>query len=384
MVRLGSIRSRRTFRLTRRLLGLVREGVHFDKHKKEAYPYRLRVKGLYKYKGRNDVFGSFTEIGTKLGINPRSTSGAYFTSTPFGVYAYPIDFLFRYWNQGLQGFGSEEEWVYGTGMPFLHIFQVSGLDRVLHFWTDDTRLISSWQARYDPIFPYEKQLRNLSGLKELSQGQYELQKDWVVDNITCDQAFAWIFTKQLSKGNRAKWTGLLRQLGLIGAIDHGTATINEVEPEQAVFFDIRSVKELEVVENEFPKQYARPDVKHRQFSEWADDPVKGSLSALKRAVFVANQIKDILKLYNSGDESKVIENNLMELRSIIGWKKTHTTPGSFTYWRESGNDLIREILMVGMNHLKSKDIHPNIKKLIDKIFDMLGDDNNDGKNEQIG
>jgi hypothetical protein len=362
--------SNRISRLARRLFGSDREGVHFDKEKKESYPHRLRIKGLSKYKGRKDVFGSFTEIGTKLGINPRSPDSAIGDSTPFGIYAYPIDVILGYWHQGFQGFGSEEGWVYGTGKPFLHIFQVKGFSRALIFTGHDTREIGAWESGHQPIFPYEDKLRDLPGVKGVNEETYIKWKRFVVRRIKCDEAFVWLFTKELSKGNRAKWTGFLRQIGLIGAIDYGTATINEVEPEQAVFFDPASIKELEVVENEFPKQYERPDAKHRQFSEWSDDPVAGSLRALNKALSVVAKVSNLFKSDHNGDKNEEIKNELMELSRIIAWKKTHETTDR--WWDKRNDNYLAQLLRAGMSYSKQEDLPPNIKRLINKIYGMLG------------
>jgi hypothetical protein len=377
----------RTSRLANQLLS--RQAVHYDVATKERLTFRQRSLALRKYKGKGNVFGSFTQlpepsyeddpyksrqkIGPKLGINPQTKY-----NTPIGVYAYPVDYILS--NVSEDAFSVP----FAAQMNYLHIFSVSGLERTLTFDEDDSFLVDEFKEEapedfeseeynevkdlvlrinnyvnstideipekywspgsrfqwekwfdklkrttgfeYDPdnevsytimtvgglelyqlsriltlrkfplervlaeikdpmvhleraktiMFPYEDQIIKLPEVQAMGLDAYTKFKSNVVlaegQRVECDQAFAWNCTRHLSGFNPMKWTGLMRRMGLIGAVDHGTSTIHENEPIQAVFFDPSSIKVLEVIHNQAP---GRSNVSGSDaFSEWAADVEK--------------------------------------------------------------------------------------------------------------
>lgn len=336
----------RSDRLARDLIS-----VHIHPETRERIPWSERGKMLDRFRGRSDVFGSFTDI-FKLGVNPQTEY-----NTPAGIYSYSIDYIISKTSGGR--FNVE----FQGRAPYLYIFSVSGIgDDCLIFSPGSNRVISrlfsysrlpineevlnkklsairsfvmgstdtidqlafnykmpQFEALYnkwvsdlysrtkifkDPylktfmstcylnkgdilnlysllddeaytieclqrrfkvnfishdkmeqhVFPYEDRLMRLSEVSALPN--YLSFKDEVIaDRVTCDQAFVWCATRRLSKGNIWKWAGMMRRIGLIGAIDHGTGTIHPNEPTQALFFNPSSLRVLDVIANAPPEQY---------------------------------------------------------------------------------------------------------------------------------
>jgi hypothetical protein len=134
----------RTSRLAHQLLS--RQAVHYDVATKERLIFRNRSRALDKYRGRTDVFGSFTKI-PKLGINPSTRY-----RTPVGVYAYPVDYILDKVKGDIFNvpFPSEGR------VPYVHIFSVSGLDRTLNFNMNDTVKINEFWAEAPDDFESEE------------------------------------------------------------------------------------------------------------------------------------------------------------------------------------------------------------------------------------
>ena len=363
----------RTNRLAHQLLS--RQAVHYDVATKERLTFKNRAKALDKYRGKGNIFGSFTSL-PKLGINPQTTY-----QTPVGVYSYPVDFILANVR------GDVFSVPFAESQPYLHIFSVANLDRALNFDINDTEKINAFNAeasddfesedynkvknlvlkindyvnstvdeipahywessnerawnewfdglkrasgfepnpddtishiivstggldRYHvdkifkknrfplervlediqdvmvrlerakiPTFPYEDRIMELSEVEAMIEilglkGYAEYKATWVLgegERIACDQAFAWNMTRHLSGGNPKKWTGLLRQIGLIGAVDHNTGTIHPNEPHQAMFFDPSSIKVLEVIPNLPPERGDDFYNRSKTFATWASD-----------------------------------------------------------------------------------------------------------------
>jgi hypothetical protein len=375
--------SSRTHRLAHQLLCHDRLSAHFDVKEKKKLPYFQRGLALDKYEGREDVFVSFTSL-PKLGINPKTPY-----DTPAGIYSYPVYYVIENYDPKNGAFTVP----FAAEQEYVHVFQVSGIERALHFSYDDNELVSqvknpstdlvkpeeirdikkkiskvdefiestideiysdppsyltgnqraeseAWYAGWirrladhadlsDPNdlvaktilnniylsygnvwkltkfegssdkkqglpvdsvlvvvindilqyrsiantkFPFEDKIREMT--KGLSESSYITKKEEVLsERVTSDQAFVWNFTRHLSGFNKSRWTALMRRMGIIGAVDDDTGTIHPNEPTQAVFFDPKSIRVIEVIHNEMPPQYG-PGKVNWSFSEWAQNPDK--------------------------------------------------------------------------------------------------------------
>jgi hypothetical protein len=446
-------------RLAHQLLISPRIAVHVDPQG-VFYRFHKRNLALYKYYGRKDVYGSFTEL-PKLGFNPKSKH----KTTPVGVYGYPISHIIDRYQR--ESFGVE----YQGEAPYLHVFQVSNLDRALvfdrenrsvldhygavqqavalqsselpddydellhnlnrffqdhydefdHFylgvqqyqqkgpdsqlqsemdeafprWVEELRTVTDGfdpdyikelfetfgftpefifrrgttkfykdaeeftkqYLRYKPFiemeekFPYELEIKKLPQAMKLSWMEYEELKVRVLnssfDELVNDDAFAWEMTKKLAGSNTRLWTGLLRQLGLIGAIDHGTGTIHENEKFQGVFFDPASIRVLEVIDN---REKDSPG-KIQQRREWSRDLESGFQSALSSLSSNMNWFeKNIRKNTVNGIctlDWRALENMGSDLKTIqdtLAWLYQHRSQIVSMDYGPAWEDLQREIL----------------------------------------
>jgi hypothetical protein len=122
---------------------------------KKRLTFRQRGQALLKYKGQENVFGSFTAI-PKLGLNPGSTY-----NTPVGVYAYPVDYII----QTMQGgdFGVP----FANDQPYLHVFQVPDLSSCLIFSRGDRNVLESYLSGAGPYSQkrFEKIKRKVERIK---------------------------------------------------------------------------------------------------------------------------------------------------------------------------------------------------------------------------
>jgi hypothetical protein len=338
----------RTLRLARVLSGVDRESAHYDLGLRQKLPFNKRGVSLARYRGRKDVFVSFTSI-PKLGINPGTQY-----NTPVGVYSYPLSYILGSYNMDSGVFDVP----FAGDQPYAIAFEVSGIDRALVFdrkdsnqarkaknllngdndeelfgtqdisrirqkidlidwfvsktitelptkhpsymkfeerqefldwhneWLDRLQketgldlqtdevakaVLNSgyldldilWQATIDTsegkargldkgiiesavmevvtkkrvaekvTFPFEEEIKKLQGHRTFNY--LEIKAKVIEERLSCDQGFVWNMTRHLSGFSNTRWTGLLRRLGFIGAIDHGTETIHPNEPTQAVF-----------------------------------------------------------------------------------------------------------------------------------------------------
>jgi hypothetical protein len=438
--------SNRTSRLARRLFESDRKAVHYDVATKERLIFRNRSKALNKYRGKSNIFGSFTAI-PKLGINPQTKY-----NTPVGVYSYPVDYILD------QVSGDIFDVPFAGKMPYLHIFSVSNLDKALNFNRKDTKKINafkvenpgdfksedynevkalvlrindyveltideileeseeyefSWDKWFNNLkkatgfephsndiisriimdtggigqdtiyrimvpreFPLEKVLKNLQDvmgrmerakavtfpyedrIMELSEVQAMSRKGYIDfkanvvlearQRVKCDQAFAWNCTRHLSEFNPSKWTGLMRRIGLIGAVDYDTATIFPGEPTQAVFFDPSSISVLEVISNVPTETYSSG----KKFSTWAEDIEKHMESAV-------NSFRVYLRAFlnNGRDEDQ----RLMFVN--LSWLQQHGRE-FFKYHFMFLKDVIDEIE-------REREKSPADQRVIDKVIQIL-------------
>lgn len=219
---------------------------------------------LRKYQGQDDVFVSFTDdvgkqshlsasiksvakggtgfgvvsgppnsSGAKLGINPRTDHG-----TPLGIYGYPIKHVLD----------KELRVEYGRGRPFIWVFRIKDVSRVLDFstYTDED---------------LDRDIEKLSRLnKNNSDFTYILNSAKKTATLQTPYFTIWNLTRLLAMSdNRSnypiKWSALLRTIGYDCAIDRtGLKVIHQNEPKQGVFFGRDTIEILELVKNITPRE----------------------------------------------------------------------------------------------------------------------------------
>jgi hypothetical protein len=130
------------------------------------------------------------------------------------------------------------------------------------------RLLNNRMKDSHVSFPYEDELKRAIIPGKISEEDYfSVKRKSLRERVSCDQGFIWNVTRHLSGQSPARWTAMMRQVGLIGAIDYGTETIHPNEPTQAVFFDPGSIRVIDVISNVKPQQYFQG--KHEQLSGWS-------------------------------------------------------------------------------------------------------------------
>jgi hypothetical protein len=146
----------------------------------------------------------------------------------------------------------------------------------------------------------------------------------------------------------------MRQMGLIGAVDHDTSTIHENEPTQAVFFEPSTIKVLEVIHNEAPQRGVHYYTE-RAFSEWAED--------------VENHTKEVVgELKHSISQYLTRGGSVARSRmfAMLSWLQYHVKRYSPDWGPGTAAELIEEI-----RHFREVS-PPNVKQdIVDKLIQFL-------------
>jgi hypothetical protein len=276
---------------------------------------------LLKYKGQADVFVSFTsDVGTasnpteitphdtqtgvrarggnhnargsKIGINPQTEF-----DTPVGIYAYPVDYVIE----------KQTRMEFAASRPYMYVFRAQGNVLDLRSYTDAD--LKQDVAKLMKLYDFSEsevkramrdattqtpggQIWNITRMvsiavtkrEEARKGfdnydEYEPQED-DFDSFEEYEAeyMDWEQNKPKSKvktkgdaGEETaapmKWNTVWRALGYSAVIDlDGLGIIHENEATQGVFFSIKSIKALEVIDSIDPQ----PEWKLTRV--WADKP----------------------------------------------------------------------------------------------------------------
>lgn len=186
---------------------------------------------------------------------------------------------------------------------------------------------------YNVIFPYEDQIRQtIPEARSMKDSKYiSLKKKVLSERVVCDQAFVWNMTRHLSSGNPRRWTGMLRQLGFTGALDHDTETIHPNEPTQAVFFDMTQVRILEVVDNELPKNFT--NLYTRELSGWSARPQEDRLHGVLIQVYSSYLLREAVP---EGQRAVELRKSLMENKNMYMVTHDLLTDSLNYLWRYLG------------------------------------------------
>lgn len=196
------------------------------------------LESLQKYAGQKDMFVSFTAdvgkeshadfhissntSGAKIGINPNTIH----SSTPNGIYAYPIDYVLS----------RKLHVPYAGQRPFIWVLRATEMSRMLDLQNvsqDDLmradQFCQSAEAHTDPDTSYGYQIWNLFYSEVIA-------------------------TRREPRSVPFEWAALLMKFGYAGAIDNGHGIVHPMEPYQAVFFSKSAFAEVELLRNIQPKK----------------------------------------------------------------------------------------------------------------------------------
>ena len=191
---------------------------------------------LAKYRGSADVFVSFRDpVGgaPKIGINPKSTF-----NTPNGIYAYPIDYAIQHGQMRVP---------YGQSRPLVYVLQVKPDTNFLN-------LESLTPAQYAAMKPTLARYKADGSTASAAEAQERMDSDFPAwercARVGTPAGKLWNVTRLLVANNPNKWNSVFRSiLGFDGVLDPGLAVIHGNEPTQAVFFSMRPLHVLEVLDN---------------------------------------------------------------------------------------------------------------------------------------
>lgn len=218
------------------------------------------VDSLEKYKGRKDVFVTYTAnvgvgshpirdaahadrfnptpkgkahniSGHKVGINPRSEY-----NTPIGIYTYPIDYVIQKGNK--VEFANHE--------PFIQVLQIKPSANIWYLQEGDR---SAWEILYQIVYGT---LRSKYGSEPKIEDFYSRYSDKSEAEKKFDDAlFDYeIFDETDHPKLRTLLTRELRNRGYDGVADmNGLGIIHDNEPTQAVFFTTSAFKHIETIYN---------------------------------------------------------------------------------------------------------------------------------------
>jgi hypothetical protein len=246
---------------------------------------------LSRYKDRDDVFISFTEdvgqqshnngrntSGAKLGIKPRSHF-----STPLGIYAYPLK---QSWTEYVQPKIGKERGLFDQTLKTFFPFASERPNAYLFEIDPSANIITADYAKSDFLKDAEK-------LKKYVADKYQKESDVIeyyirhrVSENTSTASALWKMVEAVAYqivegGNRRPMlvkNEIFRALGYDGAIDHkGIGFIHVNEPIQAVFFSIKPIKVIALLDNKLHDKMPDEDVARYKFNAMIQRKMQKSL-----------------------------------------------------------------------------------------------------------
>ncbi len=191
---------------------------------------------ILKYRGQDDIFVSFGSIN-KVGINPSSTY-----NTPNGFYTYPVNFLIQQYDESshkllahIRSFPKQKHRFDNPedfGSEYAFFVKLINKENV---WDVTDNIPVNKISQYKMILGTTEQIKTFGDMWKIACPKAGDNSDHST-KITSDRA-----RKSLS---------LFRQMGIDGITDlHGTSTIHPYEPTQAVFFNVRCLKQLDTLKD---------------------------------------------------------------------------------------------------------------------------------------
>jgi hypothetical protein len=207
-----------------------------------------RLRSIYNKYGDN-AYVSFTML-QKLGINPRKNTRK---TTPYGIFGYPLGYF-------LNDVGADfNNLPYGGGFPYMQIFTIEPGANILHINAPEKRINVSKLLSFDQEKLDRMMSKKFDMYEELKSYAQQHGLEWEPERALFQMeggveppssaSLLWILTRWWADDNKAKWTKILQGLGLDGVVDHGTQTVHEIDPTQAIIFNPSAIKHIDVVQN---------------------------------------------------------------------------------------------------------------------------------------
>lgn len=212
---------------------------------------------LSRYVLRPNMFVTFTNI-EKLGINPRTEH----TSTPIGIYAYPLPEAYAMMENKLVSFAGDRK--------YICLFE--GMGDLLDLQSYDT---SDYERDMDGL---AEQWYLLSDNEDFAMNLLVTWEGEMSDRYPLPGMALWKLIERIS--NRAERlyhrdamvisNSMYRALGYSGIIDHGGSIIHVHEPTQALFFAKNACRTVEFIINDHIEGYrpAFPDRGVKKIKGW--------------------------------------------------------------------------------------------------------------------
>ncbi len=195
---------------------------------------------LNEYTMDNRYYISMTDL-PKIGINPLSQ----FTTTPIGIYAYPINFLSR--------FSSLEELPYAGDARYVNLIKSNNQNR-LRYDTNPEEYRSKFSKIMLNYGSFESDIF-LSPKVKTGDDLYDATRrlsvwiSYLEENNSIDESFN--LEKQSSDRDLTLrvsriWSGILRKLGFDMIVDDGFGFIHRNEPTQTIFLNTNPIESTEL------------------------------------------------------------------------------------------------------------------------------------------
>lgn len=221
------------------------------------------LKQIYQdYNNANNLFVTFTNV-PKFGINPTSSY-----KTPIGLYAYPLDYAIKV----------ELEVPYASNANYIQLFEVKNLSEMWNFDDrDDTLAIIDSFKRNGITANIPNNLSTPALSKQAWRSIYNHISTTLYGTFYNDE-----IEEEPEQQGKASIIGtearkVLKSLGIFGVIDNGHGIIHENEPVQAVFFDIRDLKLLQLIDNRNKQRWKHGEIIRKINTNDIDDLDPSSL-----------------------------------------------------------------------------------------------------------
>ena len=183
-----------------------------------------QLKEIKEKYGTDNIFVTFTQI-PKLGANPQSEY-----DTPLGIYSYPLEYVLD---------NNITEVPFAGEQPYIIVFK-NNSSKIWKFSNDIPDNVKT------PLIKIMKKLGyNIDNMQE----------------STNTNKFWRYFYRELSSDNTGiESRKLLRLLGITGIVDPGLGILHPNEPTQAVFFDTKNIKIIQMIHNDINSKIILPTI----------------------------------------------------------------------------------------------------------------------------
>jgi hypothetical protein len=180
-----------------------------------------------------NAFVTFTFV-RKFGINPKSI----WAQTPLGICAYPISYVID--REGKVPFGAEH--------PYIHVFESKNMDNILNVaHMGDQSVIKRLTDGFNQAMPLASHPPAWI-IKDQYQNQAAINWDRLWSGITQAKHH----DSYAKKGYNVLFRQVFTAAGYDGIIDNGNGIIHSNEPTQAIFFNIKNLKIIDLIFNKLP------------------------------------------------------------------------------------------------------------------------------------